>query len=692
MPSKSRPVLPLTPSPTALFTQTAHSRQILTPAVSLTSALLPHSFAIRGKSSHFFSIACALFAKKTGVYPSRRFHTSAMQLLTALDSILTETPSCKPFRMNTQHPTKDADPERPSGAEGFLPCSGPALTTVESILTESGRRKPFRMNTCRKQGEGGRGGVVMVNPESHERYASRPTTCPESSRGIGSRGTSLASDKGYLLASSACETSRFRARISPTANGKQPTVNVSSGLRRRREKSDRQVPRRPQSCRRTQNHRNGIHRHARRRNISVRAARNHERNIRMPRQRNCVRRIFRADVHLQFHVNQFLAAAQTARNLVYARRLPRLDRQKFCRHFFRRHFRFDRFRNFVHGQSQTIRDHRHRLRQTNVLDRSFFHACAKFLHAQSCANLFLQRQSPLRRVHNSQRLRMVDSLRHCAQRNRQLVHHESRIHARSDQRHAPFFRRRIQLRGEFRMRPVWIRKFLARRNHARLCFQARQQLVHHFRQRRRSRVHHYVRRLSQHFRGIRRDFHAPRRVARAHHFAQIASHFCRVVINRADNFHALLLAHQLRNRSSDRANAILNRAYFLFHYRSPLRRCKPTPRILGAKESSKIMDSPRARNARRSSLPTLVQSLRPFLARTIINSPSVPEAFYASAQTHRRRNRETFDPAARLANSKRQTPLRVRVQGFRHRIQQHDARRAHRRIDESPPRVVQRME
>src|SRR5207302_8771109 len=142
-----------------------------------------------------------------------------------------------------------------------------------------------------------------------------------------------------------------------------------------------------------------------------------------------------------------------------------------------------------------------------------------------------------------------------------------------------------------------------------------------------------------------------RRIARAPHFSQIASHFCRVVINRADNFNGLLLAHQFRNRSPDRANAILNCAYFLFHYRSPLRRCKPTPRILGAKESSKIMDSPRARNARRSSLPTLVQSLRPFLARTIINSPSVPEALYASAQAHRRRNREPFDPAARLLNS-----------------------------------------
>src|SRR5882724_4675929 len=44
--------------------------------------------------------------------------------------------------LNTQHPTKDANPERPSGAEGFVSFPPPSLT-------------PFRMNTYRKQGEGG---------------------------------------------------------------------------------------------------------------------------------------------------------------------------------------------------------------------------------------------------------------------------------------------------------------------------------------------------------------------------------------------------------------------------------------------------------------------------------------------------------------------------------------------------------
>ena len=101
MPSKSLTASPSTPSPTDLFTQTPHSRQILTPLISCTSALLPHSFAVRDKSSRLFPTACALFAKTTGVHPSRHFHISAIQLLTAVDSILTGMHSRKPFRMNT---------------------------------------------------------------------------------------------------------------------------------------------------------------------------------------------------------------------------------------------------------------------------------------------------------------------------------------------------------------------------------------------------------------------------------------------------------------------------------------------------------------------------------------------------------------------------------------------------------------
>ena len=137
MPSKSLAALPSTPSPTALFAQTERPQQILTPLLSFTSALLLHSFAVRDKSSRLFPTACALFAKTTGVHPSRHSHISVIQLLTAL----------------------------------------------ESILIESARRKPFRMNTYRKQGEGGSlsrfsfSGLHAASPRFSCRLPARPRTC-----------------------------------------------------------------------------------------------------------------------------------------------------------------------------------------------------------------------------------------------------------------------------------------------------------------------------------------------------------------------------------------------------------------------------------------------------------------------------------------------------------------------------------
>src|SRR5258706_9904099 len=224
MPSKSLSDLPSTPSPTALFAQTAHSRQILTPAVSLTSALLFHSLAARGKSSRLFPTACALFTKTTGVSPP------SLVPIFIFNSTFSNL-----FKINT-------------------------YTSVckQTVLTL------FRMNTYAKTGGGGGRDLVPSKTQGHE----------SSARQFAARGI-LTSLRHCFL------TSPF-----------------SSGLRRRRKESDRQVPRCPQSCRRTQNPRNGIHRHARRRNISMRTARNHQRNIRMPRQRDRVRRIFRANVHL----------------------------------------------------------------------------------------------------------------------------------------------------------------------------------------------------------------------------------------------------------------------------------------------------------------------------------------------------------------------------------------------------------
>src|SRR2546430_1103677 len=103
MPSNSLAALPPTTSPSALFAQTALPQQILTPLFSFTSTLLLHSFAVRDKSSHVFSIPCALFAKNAGVYPPSHFPISIFHFpFSNFFKINTyKIHFCKLFRMNT---------------------------------------------------------------------------------------------------------------------------------------------------------------------------------------------------------------------------------------------------------------------------------------------------------------------------------------------------------------------------------------------------------------------------------------------------------------------------------------------------------------------------------------------------------------------------------------------------------------
>ena len=137
---------------------------------------LPSLFATLCKkrnASPYFSTACALFVKNAGV---------VLVSLTKSSSGLASL-SAKPCEMNTQHPTKDADPERPPGAEGFLPYSGQTLTTVKSILTESGHRNSFKMNTYEKTGGEGphRPTILPVTLVYPECSACPPTPGPPGS-------------------------------------------------------------------------------------------------------------------------------------------------------------------------------------------------------------------------------------------------------------------------------------------------------------------------------------------------------------------------------------------------------------------------------------------------------------------------------------------------------------------------------
>ena len=77
-------------------------------------------------------------------------------------------------------------------------------------------------------------------------------------------------------------------------------------------------------------------------------------------------------------------------------------------------------------------------------------------------------------------------------------------------------------------------------------------------------MHNHVSGLAEHRAGFGGDQYAPGRIRRADHFAEVAPGLGGIGVNRADHFNGLLFAQQAHDGRSDRANSVLNRAYFLF--------------------------------------------------------------------------------------------------------------------------------
>ena len=70
---------------------------------------------------------------------------------------------------------------------------------------------------------------------------------------------------------------------------------------------------------------------------------------------------------------------------------------------------------------------------------------------------------------------------------------------------------------------------------------------------------------SQNFPRVGGNFHAPRSVAGADDFAEVAAGFRRVAIDGAADFDGLLFAHEPRGGGADRTDAELDGANLFFH-------------------------------------------------------------------------------------------------------------------------------
>ncbi len=76
---------------------------------------------------------------------------------------------------------------------------------------------------------------------------------------------------------------------------------------------------------------------------------------------------------------------------------------------------------------------------------------------------------------------------------------------------------------------------------------------------------HHIGGFAQHGRGVISHRHAPRRIAAAHHIAQILPRLGWIGIDGPDDFDGFFSPHQPCNRGSDGTDTILHRTNLLFH-------------------------------------------------------------------------------------------------------------------------------
>ena len=159
------------------------------------------------------------------------------------------------------------------------------------------------------------------------------------------------------------------------------------------------------------------------------------------------------------------------------RGLPGGNLQEFRLHRLARDHRLDGFGNLLDTQPQAIGDHGHRLGQAVVLDDTRGHFFFELLKGHSRADFLLQRQAALRGIDDADSFGSLDALRDRRERQHQLIHHESGVHAGAHQRHAPVFGCGIELRCDSWMLAERVGELFAGGDHTRFCCQTLQQLL-----------------------------------------------------------------------------------------------------------------------------------------------------------------------------------------------------------------------
>jgi len=285
----------------------------------------------------------------------------------------------------------------------------------------------------------------------------------------------------------------------------------------------------------------------------------------MALQFNLVGWVLCADVHLQFHVDEFFAFEESACDLMDASGLAWLDREVLGVDGLGRNLGFDGFSDLINAKAKTIRNHSDGFRQADVLDGAFFDSGTEFLDGEPGANFLLQGEATLGGVDNADRGGVVDTLRNCGQGDDELIHNETGINAGTHESHTGFLGGGVELGGEFRMSAVRVRQFFTSRNDAGADVETGEQLVHHLGEGRGSGVHDYVGGLLEDASGVAGDLDSPGSIRSADNLAEVTADLGRIGVDSANDFDGFFLTKQFHNRGTNGPDSVLNGTNFLFH-------------------------------------------------------------------------------------------------------------------------------
>src|SRR5581483_8759225 len=335
--------------------------------------------------------------------------------------------------------------------------------------------------------------------------------------------------------------------------GVTPPAGTASASRE--ERRQRQIAHRVQARRGGEHLRNRIDDDRRGRDVAVDAARQLHRQAGRSLDLHRVVRLGRSEVRLHVQLDHRLAFSVPDAVLDDAADVSGIDREELARDRHRCELRLNLVADPIERPAERVRDHRDGLGQPDVAHAAVVHLLLELLGGEAGADLLLERQPADSGVLDAIDEDAIDALAHRRERDRQRVHREAGVDAGAEHGDSRLLRHRVDRARLPDVRVARIRELLGGRHDRRLRFQDRLDLRHHLLDRRaRAEDDDVGLSFLQRLRGVARHLHVqPAR--QADDVAEIAIHFGRIDVDRADDLESRPRGDLLDDRGADRSEA-----------------------------------------------------------------------------------------------------------------------------------------